>query len=350
MKILIAGSGKMGADLFRLFLPLDHEICWLCLDDAEAQRARDQFVKRSARQVRSGLITQADYDARMKKVTVTSQPNDAAGCDLLIESIWEKTEEKRALFITLDRILPPSALFTSNTSSVPLEVLVPSEERRPFFCGLHFFFPSAMKNLVEINAPSALDPQSLKTLQLLAESLGHQALVLHAPHHFLMNRLLLPVQNEAVRILQEFPLQPAPLDALVRQQLFPIGIFEFFDHVGMDVMLASVSNYMHYQPDGKDYTPLRDALRKKVQENELGIKTGRGFYTYPLPAEPAPLPWPEPVAGALLKRLEEAWYTELRRVLQTGLVPEPSLDTALCAYWGETSGFVDKGRRKGYLI
>lgn len=350
MKILIAGSGKMGTDLFRLFVPLQHEICWLCLDEYEAQRARDQFEKRTARQLRSGLISQSDYDELLQRIRVTHRMEEGADAELVIETIWEKAEEKRALFLQLDKLLAPEALLTSNTSSVPLNLLIPSEKRRPFFAGLHFFFPSAMKSIVEINATTSLDPTALLKLQQLAERLGHLALILPEPHHFLMNRLLLPVQNEAVRLLQEYPLQPATLDVLVREHLFPMGIFEFFDHVGMDVMLASVSNYMHYQPDGHDYSPLRDALRKKVQENELGIKTGRGFYIYPLTVEQAAAHLPEPVAKALVKRLEDAWYTELCRTLQTGVLSESLLDSALREYWGESDGFMDKGRRKGYLI
>jgi len=350
MKILIAGSGKMGTDIFQYILPFGFDMLWLCLNDAEAEYARQQFTKKAGRQLRAGIMDQSAYDKMINRVVISSDIAEAAGTDVVIESIWEQASEKKALFRKLDAVLPADAILTSNTSSVPIHELLPSQNRSSHCCGLHFFFPSALKNLVEINAPAELDSAVLERLKDFLVHIDRRFIVLPEPEHFIMNRLLLPVQNEAMNMLLEYPMQVQELDALVRKHIFPVGIFEFFDHVGNDVMLASVSNYVKYQPNGNDYAALLNGLRKKVQENLLGIKTGIGFYQHPIDHSGFNCNLPGIVQTALVGRLEKAWYQSIQEFLAKKILTAHELDEAIMEYWGENLSFIEKGKHKGYFV
>lgn len=349
MKLLIAGSGKMGTDIFYYILPYGYEMVWLCYSEEEAEQTRNHFKKKADRQLRAEIIDQAAYEKMFSDVTITTGISLAAGADLVIETIWEQAADKRSLLARLDAVLPETAIITSNTSSVPLKDIVPIG-RKKSFCGMHFFFPVRMKNLVELNVLQETDPDVLQQLKDFLKEIERQALVLSPEAHFIMNRLLLPVQNEAVLLLQEYPVSVFELDALVRNSLFPVGIFEFFDHVGNDVMLASVNNYTKSFNDGTDYSLLTETLRKKVQENLLGIKTGMGFYQHPIEPEKFVCSLPDVVRHALIQRLEKAFYTAVSHCIQSGLLAEQALDEALMEYWSAEESFLEKGRKKGYFV
>lgn len=333
MKVLIAGSGKMGADLFNYILPYGFEMIWLCLDETEAEKVRHGFMKKAGRQLRAGLINQDVHDNMMNRVNITSDHAAAAEVGLVIEAIWENAEAKQSLFTSLGRFLPSDAILTSNTSSIPLSTIFTDPSREAYCCGMHFFFPTILKNIVEINISEHTTTDVLEKLCNFLSHIERKFLVLPEPEHFLLNRLLLDVQTEALRQHLLNNMAVSDIDALVRRYIFPIGIFEFFDHVGLDVMLASVRNYATCDPE--DRSLLIKGLEAKVGEHKLGVKNGEGFYTYPLDTRSLHCTLPEEQQQELLLKLEQLVFQAIVRINEKKIIDPADLDHAIMEYWGE---------------
>jgi 3-hydroxyacyl-CoA dehydrogenase/enoyl-CoA hydratase/3-hydroxybutyryl-CoA epimerase len=267
---------------------------------------------------------------------------------LVIEAIWENAEAKRVLFDSLDKVLPEDVLLTSNTSSIPLKEIFTNPAREKYTCGLHFFFPTSLKNIVEINIPDGHDAALLVKLKSFLNQIERRFLVLPTPTHFLLNRLLLDIQQQAMQIHITDHIDVREIDALVRKYIFPMGIFEFFDHVGLDVMLASVKNYEQIPGTDKDFSMLIQGLEAQVTMGNLGIKTGNGFYSYPL----IPGPWlctlSESIQAQLVHQLETAYFQTILVFLEKKIVDPADLDYAIMEYWGENLSLMDKFKDKGF--
>lgn len=350
MKVLIAGSGKMGTDLVYYLNNFGLELVWLCVDENEADRAREQFFKKASRRLRTGLIDQKEFDDLQNRVVISSDINAGATCNFVIEAIWEDESLKKALFEKLDKVLPLDAIITSNTSSVPLNNLIINPIRMPCFCGLHFFYPCGLRNIVEINATHDFSAYSLKLITTFLDSIERKYILLSPKENFLLNRLLLSMQLKACQLLSEENIPIKVIDAWVRKNLLPIGIFEFFDHVGIDVMLASVNNYFKNQPDGNDYTVLIKTLEDNYIKGNLGIKSGCGFYNYPINHEIFNISEEDNnSAEMIVNMLEKEFYLSIKQCLKSQFIEAEELDYAIMEYWGVEDSFLDKGKAKGYF-
>jgi 3-hydroxyacyl-CoA dehydrogenase len=276
----IIGEGKMGSNLFLYLLPFDHKLSWLC-SSVEGKNAATKFLGKKLKiLLNSGLMTEREFIDKVELTTISEDPSILSACDLVIEAIPEDLEMKRRLFRSLDSIVKPSAIFTSNASSLLPSELYPSENRKEKMAGLHFFFPINMKKTVELIYGPETSKETIIALDRFLVSINKKPLLENESNAFILNRLLLDFQVEAYHILQEGKMTMKEIDDLIKGRFFSVGVFDLFDHVGVDVMLASVKNYTKDTEDGTFYAPLIERMQGMVSQNKLGFKTKQGFYTY----------------------------------------------------------------------
>jgi 3-hydroxybutyryl-CoA dehydrogenase len=344
MKLLIIGSGKMGTDLINYLSGYPIDILWLCLDEDQKQKAESAFQKKLGRQLRTGILNNEEHADILNRIRITADISLAADRDFVIEAIWEDPDAKRCLFHMLDDILPEETIITSNTSSIPIERLVPSDRRKRTFAGLHFFFPVKLHNIAEINSLSYIDTDCPGRIRQFLASVERKSILLPEGNHFLLNRLLLPLQNEAFQMMKEKRLTEEEIDRFVKEELFPFGIFEFFDHVGIDIMLASLKNYAGHFAGETDYSGLIACFQSLVSEGKLGVKSGEGFYKYPfMHADPEVRADHYSVA---YQRLSDAFYGSIRNAFGQNIAGRADLEYAINEYLG--TDIVPLAKNAGY--
>ncbi|PLW95670.1 MAG: hypothetical protein C0591_10745 [Marinilabiliales bacterium] len=280
-RVGIIGCGKMGKDLFDFLNGFTFHLTIVCKSEESVEQMKLAFDKKLKRALKYQLIDQDIFNFRNQNTLITKDLNQLASCNLLIESITEDLHLKRELFKQIEIVVPKNCIIASNTSSISPNQLFKKALHKERCVGLHFFFPVAVKDLAEINVSEKTDEKTVLSVKEFLNEIGKFHLVLHGKDHFLINRIFLKMQAGCCQIIKEEKYQVHEIDELVTYELFPIGIFEFFDHVGNDVMLQSVKNYIKYENDPLLYQPMMDLLEAKVNEGRLGIKTASGFYEYP---------------------------------------------------------------------
>jgi 3-hydroxybutyryl-CoA dehydrogenase len=338
----IIGEGKMGKSIFFYLAGFDFRLTWLVSSEDSKEKTRKLFINKTKCLLQGGVITGEESASKIDRTTVTTDPEDLRDCDLVIEAINEDIGMKKALFESLDRTVNTACIFASNSSAILPSQLVPSESRKDRFCGLHFFYPAAIKEVVElITNPS--------TSSLTKESLHHFLLQINKrPFHqdetnaFLLNRLFLDFQAGAYRVFLEGRLSYKELDELVRLHFFPIGVFEFFDHVGIDVMLSSVKAYTKDKGNQTFYAPLIDKMEELVKLNRLGTKTKQGFYDYMVQAEKVADAAGKPEGISAYKRmvtglLWDYFIKSVNSAIENGLSSREELAFAIKDYMGMDS-------------
>lgn len=279
-KVAVTGEGKMGSSIFLYLNGFDFHLSWLCSSEEERDRARSVFSTRTKRLWKSGAISEAEYLSKNEKTKVTAAPADLKDCDLIIEAITENREAKKAIFASLDALVNSSCIFTTNSSSIVPSLLFPSESRKAKVAGLHFLYPVAMKNTVELISNPYTSQEVIGSLTLFLQQINKIPFLQDESNAFILNRILLDFQAGAFHILQEGGWSQSNIDDLVRTCFFPVGVFEFFDHVGIDIMLSSMRAYTQNAENKEFYAPMIHVLGTMVTRNQLGMKTGRGFYDY----------------------------------------------------------------------
>ncbi len=282
LNIGLIGCGRMGKDLFDWLTGFPFAVTWVCHTAERVEQLKKTFVKKQKRALKYNLTNEDDFKFRSEYTLVTSAYEDLAHCDLVIESITEDINLKRELYRALEHILPEKCVLASNTSSIPPDELFKGLSFEKNALGLHFFFPVAVKSFTEINVIGKTDPQTIDRVEEFLKHTGKYSLVLKEDNHFIINRMFLKMQAGCCRLLEHGEMDVAEIDTLIKKYLFPIGVFEFFDYVGNDVMLQSVTNYLAYEKDFDFYLPMKNVLAQKVANGRLGKKTKAGFYDYPL--------------------------------------------------------------------
>jgi 3-hydroxybutyryl-CoA dehydrogenase len=335
----VVGEGKMGTALFLYLLGFNFQLAWLCSSEQAREEALKLFRKKTGSKLHCGVITQEEYDALIQNTVITSNPVDLSRCHLIIEAIPEDVDMKKQLFRSLDSLVNPGCIFTSNSSSILPSRLVPSPVRSGNFAGMHFFFPLQLKKYVELVFSPAT---SYSTIEKLEEFLRH---IQKAPFRqdekeaFLLNRLFLDFQAGAYGIYMEGKLSYREIDQLVKENLFPAGVFEFFDHIGIDVMLASISNYIDNQPGSSDHQALIEKLTEMKALNHLGLKTRQGFYNYSMPGsrkDPVlEFKIPDDYHRDVISRLRHLFLNSVENAILSGTVSREFLREAVKDYTGK---------------
>jgi 3-hydroxybutyryl-CoA dehydrogenase len=278
-RIGIVGSGIMGSGIAEVAATAGHEVVLRSrqLDSAEAMRTS---LQRSLdRQVAKGRREQDDADATLARVTTTADLTDLAGCDLVIESVVEDLEVKKALFTALDGIVAAGAILATNTSTLPVVDMAMVTERPDRVCGVHFFNPAPAMSLVEIVRPLTASDDTISEVKAFAEACGKTPVEVADRAGFIVNALLFPYLNNAVRMLENGVASRDDIDAAMKGGCnFPMGPLALLDLVGLDTSEA-ILDALYDEFRDPNYSPV-PRLRRMVSAGHLGRKSGRGFYDY----------------------------------------------------------------------
>ena len=328
----------MGSGIFNFLLEKNVQLVWLCSQHADIDKLDRQVKRRMLRLHNIDFYNTEDYMAG-KKPMVTNDIHALSDCDLIIESIPEDLRLKKSLFLELDKIVKAEAILTSNSSSIKPSDYTPSVNRADKIAGLHFFYPVALKNIVEINLGTETSAATIEILTTFLEEIDRKHLLLGADHVFMLNKIFLDVQNEAWNLVEAGHCSQSEMDQMVRNNLFPFGIFDFFDSVGLDTMLASILNYTIDYPHRDYYSPLIRGLEKLVDQGKTGMKSGEGFYVYPH----EPIHASEPSnSDELVNHLRQSWLSASKRFTARAHIPIEEANEAIKAYFGVDRGPFDQ--------
>ncbi len=278
-KLGIIGAGQMGNGIAHVAAVAGYDVLLLDVDQGRLEAALETIEKNLARQVRRGLLSIEDKEAALGRIATTFDYADFADCDITIESAAEDEAEKRDIFKALVPHLKEDALVASNTSSISITRLATSTDRPERFIGMHFMNPVPMMELVELIRGLATNDETFELVRTLAKNLGKTVSVAEDFPAFIVNRILMPMINEAVYTLYEGVGNVAAIDQAMKLGAnHPMGPLELADFIGLDTCLSIMQVLYEGLADSK-YRPC-PLLVKYVEAGWLGRKSGRGFYDY----------------------------------------------------------------------
>ena len=278
-KLGIIGGGQMGNGIAHVAAIAGYDVLLLDVDQRRLDAALETIDKNLARQVRRDQLSAVDKEEALARIATTLDYADFADCDITIESAAEDEAAKRDILKALVPHLREDALVASNTSSISITRLAASTDRPERFIGMHFMNPVPMMELVELIRGLATNDETFEVVRTLAKKLGKTVSVAEDFPAFIVNRILMPMINEAVYTLYEGVGNVAAIDRAMKLGAnHPMGPLELADFIGLDTCLSIMQVLYEGLADSK-YRPC-PLLVKYVEAGWLGRKSGRGFYDY----------------------------------------------------------------------
>ena len=286
-QIGVIGAGQMGNGIAHVCSLAGYDVVMTDVDMDRAQAGQAAIEKNLARQITRGQITQDERDAALKRIALGDTLKSLADADLVIESAIENEAVKKEIFQALCPLLKPEALIASNTSSISITRLAASTDRPEKFMGVHFMNPVPLMKLVELIRGIATGEETFQTFHKLVDDLGKVSASAEDFPAFIVNRILMPMINEAVYTLYEGVGSVQAIDTAMKLGAnHPMGPLTLADFIGLDTCLAIMQVLYEGLADSK-YRPC-PLLVKYVEAGWLGRKAGRGFYDYRGEGDPVP--------------------------------------------------------------
>jgi 3-hydroxybutyryl-CoA dehydrogenase len=278
-RVGIVGSGIMGSGVAEVAAKAGMEVVLRSRAQSTADAMVAGLEKSLAKQVERGKLDEGERDAVLGRVRAVTDLGELSDCDLVLESIVEDLAAKKHLFNELDRICAEHAILATNTSTLPVIELAMETGRPDKVCGVHFFNPAPMMALVEVVRAITSSDETIAEATSFAETCGKNAVQVRDQAGFIVNALLFPYLNNAVRLYDGGVASREDIDAAMKGGCnFPMGPLELLDLVGLDTSL-SILEALYAEFKDPNYAPA-PLLRRMVSAERLGRKTGQGFYDY----------------------------------------------------------------------
>lgn len=279
MKIFVLGAGTMGAGITQAFAQAGHEVIMRDIEGKFVEKGLAVITKNLEKSVQKGKMTEEVKNAILNRIIPTTDINLAKDADFVIEAAIENMAIKKKIFAELDGICKPEAILATNTSSLSITEVASATKRPDKVIGMHFFNPVPIMKLVEVIKGIATSEQTKNTVVELSEKIGKDPVQVEEAPGFVVNRILIPMINEAVGILADNVATAEDIDLAMKLGAnHPIGPLALADLIGNDVCLA-IMEVLYSEFGDSKYRP-HSLLRKMVRAGYLGRKTGRGFYDY----------------------------------------------------------------------
>jgi 3-hydroxybutyryl-CoA dehydrogenase len=278
-KVGIVGLGTMGAGIAQVSVQSGHETVGREVTDQLGERGRATIDRYLTRGVEKGRLSKEERDAALARLTLTTELSDLADCDLVIEAVLEELDLKREVFAELDRVTRPEAVLATNTSALSVSEIAAATQNFERVVGMHFFNPAPVLPLVEIVRTPDSSEAAVDAAYAWAERAGKQPVRCNDTPGFIVNRILIPLLNDCVRVLDEADVSPEDMDkAMTNGPGWPMGPCALIDLIGIDVHVHA-SEALHGKLGEPRMAPPERLVRMQ-DEGRLGRKSGSGFYTY----------------------------------------------------------------------
>jgi 3-hydroxybutyryl-CoA dehydrogenase len=278
-RVGVVGLGTMGSGIAQVCLQAGLEVVGRDVSDDLGESARARIDHYLSRGVEKERLTQDEKDAALGRLTTTTELGDLSGCGLVIEAAFEDLDVKRELFAELDRVVSSEAILATNTSALSVTQIAEATQHPARVVGMHFFNPAPVLPLVEVIRTVHTSDEAFDSAYAFAQRLGKEPVACNDTPGFIVNRILIPLLNDCVRVLDEARVSPDDVDRAMRFGAnWPIGPCALIDLIGVDVHVHASEALHAALGEGRMAPPQR--LLEMRDAGQLGRKTGRGFYEY----------------------------------------------------------------------